>query len=149
MGFIKEFKEFAMRGNVIDMAVGIVIGAAFGRIVSSLVSDIVMPPIGYMTSGVEFKDLKYVMKDGVPASTGADGSAVAAVPEVAINYGSFINTIIDFMIVAFAIFVVIKMMNTAKKRFEKKQAEVPAGPPELSTDQKLLSEIRDLLRARA
>lgn len=148
MGFISEFKEFAMRGNVIDMAVGIVIGGAFGKIVSSLVSDIIMPPIGYLTSGVEFKDLKYVIQDGVPASTLPDGTVVDAVKEVAIGYGAFINTILDFIIIAFAIFVVIKAMNTAKKRFEKQKIEEPAKAPEPTAEEKLLMEIRDAIKAK-
>lgn len=146
MGFIKEFKEFAMRGNVIDMAVGIVIGAAFGKIVSSLVADIIMPFVGMITGGVNFGDMFLWLGDG-PKPVSLELAKTAGEPYVA--YGLFVNAVIDFIIVAFAIFMVIKMMNTAKKRFEKKQADVPAGPPELSTDQKLLTEIRDALRARA
>ena len=148
MGLIKEFKEFAMRGNVIDMAVGIVIGGAFGKIVSSLVSDIIMPPIGYLTSGVEFKDLKYVITPGTAESVAADGTTVAAIKEVAINYGVFINTVLDFIIIAFAIFIVIKMMNTAQKRFEKEKLEEKPAAPEPSAEEKLLREIRDAIRAK-
>lgn len=136
MGFISEFKEFAMRGNVIDMAVGIVIGGAFGKVVSSFVSDVVMPPIGKLTGGVDFSQLKYVLQK---ASTGEDGAEIA---EVAINYGSFFNTVLDFVIIAFAIFLVIKAMNAAKK----KEEEAPAAPPKPSNEEVLLTEIRDALR---
>ena len=146
MGIIKEFKEFAMRGNVIDMAVGIVIGAAFGKIVSTLVADIIMPLVGAITGGRNFTNMFVWLGDGdKPASLAL--AKESGQPYV--GYGALISVTLDFIIVAFAIFMVIKMMNTAKKRFEKQQAAVPAGPPELSTDQKLLSEIRDLLRARA
>jgi large conductance mechanosensitive channel len=135
MGMLKEFKEFAMRGNVVDMAVGIVIGGAFGKIVSSLVNDLIMPIVGKVTGGVDFSALAYVIQ---PATT-VDGKDV---PAVTINYGAFINTVVDFVIVAFAIFMVIKAMNTAKKRFEKEEAAAPAPPPE---DIVLLREIRDAL----
>lgn len=118
MGLIKEFREFAVRGNLIDMAVGIIMGAAFGKIVSSLVSDIIMPPLGMVMGRVDFKDLKVTLQHGVPAIppvTGQGGAvikpAVAAIPEVAIKYGLFLNTIIDFLIIAFAIFLVIKQIN--------------------------------------
>jgi large conductance mechanosensitive channel len=139
MGFIQEFKAFAMRGNVIDMAVGIVIGGAFGKIVSSLVADIIMPPVGAITGGIDFRDLSLTIKE---ATTNAAGEAVAA---VTINYGSFINTIIDFTIIAFAIFMVIKLMNTAKRKQE--AASPPPARP--SNEEVLLGEIRDLLKARA
>jgi large conductance mechanosensitive channel len=135
---MQEFKAFAMRGNVVDMAVGIVIGAAFGKIVSVLVANVIMPPIGMVMGKVDFSGLKIVLKD-------ATVEAGKAVPEVAIGYGLFINTIIDFVIVAFAIFLVIKLMNAAKKKEEAK----PAAPPPPTKDQELLSEIRDLLKARA
>ncbi len=140
MGMLKEFRDFAMRGNVVDMAVGIVIGAAFGKIVSSLVNDIVMPPVGLLTGGVDFKKQVLVLKEG------ALNEAGEIVGQVSVNYGMFINTVLDFIIVAFAIFMVIKAMNTAKKRFEKEQeAAAPAGPP---MEVALLTEIRDLLRTR-
>lgn len=135
----KEFREFAMRGNVVDLAVGIIIGAAFGAIVNSMVNDIIMPIIGYVTGGMDFKDLSYVLK---PAATGADG---AEIPAVAIRYGVFINLIINFVIVAFALFVLIKGMNQLKR----KQEAAPAPPPETPADVKLLAEIRDLLAKRA
>lgn len=131
MGLVKEFKAFAMRGNVIDMAVGIIIGAAFGKIVSSMVNDILMPPIGYLLGGVDFKDLSIVIKE-----------AVGDVPAVTLNYGNFIQVVIDFLIIAFVIFMMIRFMNKAKR----KQEAAPAPPPEPSAEQKLLTEIRDLLK---
>ncbi|MBD8872827.1 large-conductance mechanosensitive channel protein MscL [Rhodanobacter sp. DHB23] len=130
---MQEFKAFAMRGNVLDMAVGIVIGGAFGKIVSSLVSDVIMPPIGVLTGGIDFSAMKWVLK---PAD---DSDPKHKIAEVAINYGSFINTVITFIIVAFAIFMVIKVMN----RLQKKKEEAPAAPP---ADVALLTEIRDLLK---
>ena len=136
MGMIKEFKEFAMRGNVVDMAVGIVIGGAFGKIVSSFVGDVLMPPIGMLLGGMDFSKLAYELQ---PASTGADGTEV---PAVMLNYGTFISTVIDFIIIAFAIFMVIKAMNSMKK----KEEAAPAPPPEPSNEEKLLTEIRDALR---
>ncbi len=145
MGLMKEFKEFAMRGNVIDMAVGIVIGAGFGKIVSSFVADVVMPPIGLLTGGVDFADKSIVLKDAVAAVEATDTTAaVAASPAVVLNYGMFINTIVDFVIVAFAIFVVIKLMNAAKRKEEAK----PAAPPAPPKQEVLLEEIRDLLKAK-
>ena len=144
MSMLKEFKEFAMRGNVVDLAVGVVIGAAFGEIVTSLVGDIIMPPIGKLTGGVDFKELFInldpgkVTKGGAVVKTLADAKDAGA---AVIAYGSFINTILDFVIVAFCIFLVIKGMN----RLWKKPEAAPAGP---TVDQKLLTEIRDLLRAK-
>ncbi|HXS08662.1 MAG TPA: large-conductance mechanosensitive channel protein MscL [Candidatus Krumholzibacteria bacterium] len=134
MSMVKEFKEFIMRGNVIDLAVGIVIGAAFGKVVSSLVADIIMPPLGLLIGGVNFTDLKVVL--GPPLSGGEP---------VTLNYGNFIQVLFDFVIVAFAIFLVVKMVN----RLKRKQAEAPAVPPAPTKDQVLLTEIRDLLKARA
>ena len=128
---LKEFKDFAMRGNVVDMAVGIVIGAAFGKIVSSLVKDIIMPPIGMVMGNVDFSELAIKLGD-------------EAAP-VLINYGVFINTVLDFVIVAFAIFMVIRGMNKMKKKEEEKPA-APEAAPEPSNEEKLLTEIRDLLR---
>jgi len=133
MSFIKEFKEFAMRGNVVDLAVGVVIGGAFGKITTSLVNDIIMPPIGMALGSVDFKELKCTL---VEASEGVAG--------VSINYGAFINTIIDFTLVAFALFLVIKAMNTMKR----KEAVAPTLPPAPSNEEKLLGEIRDLLKAK-
>ncbi|CDS92687.1 MULTISPECIES: large-conductance mechanosensitive channel protein MscL [Sphingobacterium] len=133
MGFLKEFKEFAMRGSVVDLAVGVVIGGAFGKIVTSLVDDIIMPPIGYLTGGVDFSQIKYVLK-------AAD--EVAKKPEVSINLGNFINVVIQFLIVAFCIFLVIKALNSMKRKEEKAPEVAPAPPRE----EVLLTEIRDLLK---
>jgi len=130
---LKEFKEFAMRGNVVDMAVGIVIGAAFGKIVSSIVADVIMPPIGVLLGGVDFTNLAITIK-----SATADSAAVV------VSYGKFIQTIVDFIIVAFAIFMVVKAMNTLKKKKE----EAPAAPPAPTKEEVLLTEIRDALRQR-
>jgi len=137
MSVLKEFRDFAMRGNVVDLAVGVIIGGAFGKIVSSVVTDIIMPPIGLAVGGVDFKDLKFVLKDG-----GVD-EAGAAIAEVAIGYGNFIQTVFDFTIVAFCIFMLIKVMNNLKKKDEAAPAPAPAGP---TKDQELLMEIRDLLK---
>jgi large conductance mechanosensitive channel len=142
MGMIKEFKEFAMRGNVVDLAVGVVIGAAFGKIVTSMVNDILMPPIGKAMGGVNFTDL-FINLDsakGPFTSLKAAKDAGAAV----IAYGSFINTIIDFIIVAFCIFLVVKGMNTLKK----KPQPAPPTPPPPTNEEKLLTEIRDILKGR-
>lgn len=135
MGMIKEFKEFALRGNVVDMAVGIVIGAAFGKIVNSLVTDILMPPLGAITGGVDFSSKVLTLKDAI-----TEGDK--AIPAVTLNYGLFINNIISFVIVAFALFMVIKAMNTLKK----KQEAAPAAPAAPPADVVLLTEIRDLLK---
>lgn len=136
MGMIKEFKEFAMRGNVVDMAVGIIIGGAFGKIVSSFVADVIMPPIGLLVGGVDFTDLKFVLQNAV-----VDSAGVVTTELVAINYGNFIQTTIDFIIIAFAIFMVIKGMNSMKKE----EVEAPAAPPAPTKEEVLLTEIRDLL----
>jgi large conductance mechanosensitive channel len=140
MGMVKEFRDFAMRGNVMDMAVGVVIGAAFGKIVTSLVGDIIMPAIGKITGGVNFSDLFIVLGEGEYESLVKAKEAGAPV----IAYGVFINTLIDFIIIAFAIFMVVKMINTARKRFEKKQEAAPPPPP--PKQEVLLEEIRDLLK---
>lgn len=131
MSMIKEFKEFAVKGNVVDMAVGIIIGAAFGKIVSSLVADVIMPPIGLLLGGVDFSDLIITLKE-------AAGGAAA----VTINYGRFIMTAIDFLIIALAIFFVVKGINSLKR----KEEEAPSAPPEPPKQEVLLGEIRDLLR---
>lgn len=136
-GFVKEFKEFVMRGNVVDMAVGIVIGGAFGKIVTSFVNDVLMPPIGMLLGGTDFSSLKIVLKDAV-----VNGDQVTNA--VSINYGSFLQTVIDFLIIAFAIFMVIKVMNKMKK----KEEPAPAAPAEDPADIKLLKEIRDELKKR-
>lgn len=128
---LKEFKEFAMRGNVIDMAVGIIIGAAFGKIVTSLVTDVIMPPIGLLLGGVDFSEIMITLKQ-----------AVGEEPAVTMNIGVFINTVIEFIIVAFSIFMVVKGMNSMKKKEEEK----PAEPPKPSEEVVLLQEIRDALK---
>ncbi|PSJ46179.1 large conductance mechanosensitive channel protein MscL [Zobellella endophytica] len=137
MSIIKEFKEFAVKGNVVDMAVGIIIGAAFGKIVSSLVNDVVMPPIGVLIGGVDFSDLAIVLQE-----------AAGEIPAVTLSYGKFIQTILDFTIVAFAIFMMIKVINRLKRKEEAK-AEEPAAPPAPSKEEQLLSEIRDLLKQKS
>lgn len=131
MKILQEFKQFAMRGNVVDLAVGVIIGAAFGKIVSSLVNDIIMPPIGLLIGGVDFKDIKIIIKEA------ADGASA-----VSINVGNFIQVCFDFTIIAFAIFFLIKGINT----LQKKQQEAPPAPPAPSNEEKLLAEIRDLLK---
>ena len=131
MGMMSEFKSFAMRGNVIDMAVGIVIGAAFGKIVSSFVNDVLMPPVGMLIGGVDFSDLAIVLK-----------AATDEAEAVTMKYGMFIQTLLDFLIIAFAIFMVVKAMNSMKKKEEEK----PAEPPKPSAEVELLTEIRDSLK---
>lgn len=146
MSVLSEFRDFAMKGNVVDLAVGVIIGAAFGAIVSSLVDDVIMPPIGLALAGIDFSTLKLVIQNAMPA-IGAEGAAgyVAARPEVAINYGKFINAAIKFVIVAWVLFMIIKAMNTMKKT----EAAAPAEPPAPPEDVVLLREIRDALKARA
>jgi large conductance mechanosensitive channel len=133
MSMLKEFKEFAMKGNVVDLAVGVIIGGAFGKIVSSLVADIFMPILGLITGGINFSDMAIKLKDA-----SADGK----VPAVLLAYGKFIQNTIDFIIVAFAIFLLVKAINS----FKRKQEEAPAAPP---AQEVLLTEIRDLLKAKA
>ncbi|MEE4460639.1 large-conductance mechanosensitive channel protein MscL [Azotobacter chroococcum] len=133
MGMLSEFKAFAVKGNVVDMAVGIIIGAAFGKIVSSFVGDLIMPPLGLLIGGVDFSDLAITLKQ-------AEGAA----PAVVLAYGKFIQTVIDFLIIAFAIFIGIKAVNQLKR----KEAEAPSLPPAPTRDQQLLEEIRDLLKAQ-
>lgn len=136
MSIISEFKEFAMRGNVIDLAVGVVIGAAFGKIVTSLVEKVIMPPIGWLIGNVDFSDLAWTL---APAKVAADGTEV---PAVVIGYGDFINTVIQFLIVAFAIFMLVKVVN----RLSRKKAAEPEAAPAPSEEVLLLREIRDNLR---
>jgi large conductance mechanosensitive channel protein len=136
---IQEFKTFAMRGNVLDMAVGIIIGGAFGKIVSSLVADLIMPAVGLLIGGINFTSLKFVLKDAV-----LEGGDVIS-PEVSVNYGTFIQTFIDFIIIAFAIFLLIKLVNSVKKKEEEAPEPTPAPTPE---DVVLLQEIRDLLKEK-
>lgn len=131
MSFLREFREFAMRGNVVDLAVGVIIGAAFGKIVASLVSDVIMPPIGMLLGGVDFTSLKLTLSPPIEGMKGAT-----------LNYGNFIQALVDFLIVALAIFLMVKGINSLKR--EAKQTEPAAPPPEVA----LLTEIRDLLKAR-
>ncbi len=130
---MQEFKDFAVKGNVVDMAVGIIIGGAFGKIVSSFVADVIMPPIGVLLGGVDFTSLAITLKE-----------AAGDVPAVVLSYGNFIQTMVDFTIIAFAIFMAIKFMNSLKKQEE----EAPAAPPEPSKEELLLTEIRDLLKEK-
>lgn len=139
MSMLQEFKAFAMRGNVVDMAVGIIIGGAFGKIITSVVNDIIMPPIGILIGGVDFADLKIVLKQAV-----VDAAGVETAPAVAINYGLLVNNIINFLIIAFCIFMAIKAMNSMKK----KEEAAPAAPPAPTKEEILLTEIRDALRSR-
>ena len=136
---LQEFKQFAMRGNVVDMAVGIIIGGAFGKIVSSLVSDVFMPGVGLLVGGVNFTDLKITLKDAV-----MNGEEVVS-PAVAINYGNFLQVTFDFIIIAFAVFMLVKGVNALSKKKEEKPA-APATPPAPPADIQLLTEIRDLLK---
>ena len=139
MGFLKEFKAFALKGNVMDMAVGVIIGGAFGKIVTSLVNDIIMPPIGLLIGGVDFTNLKLVIKKAV-----IEGGAEVA-PAVTWNYGAFIQQVVDFTILAFCVFMMVKIMNKLLKKEEKKPAPTPA-PPAPSKEELLLTEIRDILK---
>lgn len=134
MGMIKEFQEFAIKGNVMDIAVGIIIGAAFGNIVSSFVADVIMPPIGVLVGGIDFSNLSITIK-----------AAAGETPAVVIGYGKFIQTVVDFLIIAFSIFIVIEGLNSLKRKKE----EAPQAPPESPAQEVLLAEIRDLLKARA
>ena len=141
--FLSDFKKFAMKGNVIDMAVGVIIGGAFGKIVTSIVNDIIMPPIGLLVGGMNFKDLKLVMKPEVLA---ADGTVETAA--VTLNYGNFLQQTIDFLIIAFSIFVVIRIIGKLSRKKEEAPAPAPAPAPEPSAEEKLLTEIRDLLKEK-
>ncbi|MBP3485624.1 MAG: large-conductance mechanosensitive channel protein MscL [Oscillospiraceae bacterium] len=139
-GFFAEFKKFIARGNVMDMAVGVIIGGAFGKISTSLVNDVIMPAVSMLTGGVDFSAWKIVLKEAVVDASGAEVAA-----EVAIKYGSFLATILDFLIIAFAVFCLIKFLNGLHRKKEEAPAAPPA-PPEPSTEEKLLTEIRDLLK---
>ncbi|MFZ3048346.1 MAG: large-conductance mechanosensitive channel protein MscL [Desulfatirhabdiaceae bacterium] len=133
MSMVQEFKKFAMRGNVVDMAVGFILGAAFGKIVSSFVADVIMPPIGLLIGGVDFSNLAITIKQAVGETTA-----------VTINYGKFIQNVFDFLIIAFSIFMAIKAMNALKK----KEEQAPVQPPEPTKEEMLLTEIRDILRQK-
>ena len=136
--FLQDFKAFAMKGNVIDMAVGVIIGGAFGKIVSSLVADVIMPPVGLLVGGVNFTDLKWVLKPAVVQ----DGEEVAAA--VALNYGNFLQVTFDFLVIAFSVFLFVRLLS----RLNRKKADKPAAPPAPSKEELLLTEIRDLLKER-
>lgn len=140
MGLVKEFREFALKGNMVDMAVGIIIGAAFGGVVKSLVDNVLMPPLGVLIGGMDFSDFKVVLRDAV-----VEGDKVVR-PAAEMQYGVFLTTFINFVIVSFAVFMLVKAMNTARKRFEK---PVEPAAPALTKDQELLGEIRDLLKSGA
>lgn len=140
---MNEFKKFISKGNVMEMAVGLIMATYFGAIIKSFVNDVLMPPIGQLIGGVDFAELKYVLQPAVAESSEGAGDAVA---EVAIMYGTFLNTILVFIIVAFAIFMVVKAYNNMKDKMEKKEAEAPAAPPAPSKEEVLLTEIRDLLK---
>jgi len=137
MSFIQDFKAFALKGNVVDMAVGVIIGGAFGKIVTSVVNNIIMPPIGVVTGGVDFTDLKVVLKE-------AEGEAEA----VTLNYGQFIQDVVDFLIIAFCIFLMVKGIAALTRKKEEEKAAEPAPAPEPSAEEKLLTEIRDLLKQK-
>lgn len=140
-GFFAEFKAFAMRGNVIDMAVGVVIGGAFGKITTSIVNDIIMPAISMLTGGINFNDWKWVLKEAVVEN----GEEIAAA--VSINFGTLISTILDFIIIAFAVFCMVKALNSLHRKKEEAPAE-PSAPPEPTKEELLLTEIRDLLKEK-
>ena len=139
MGIIKEFKEFAVKGNVLDMAIGIIIGGAFGKIVTSILNDILMPPLGLLIGGTDFTDLKVTIKDKTIDDAGN------AVAEVAVNYGNFVQTLIDFILVGIAVFIIIKIMNRIREKLEN-APKPPAPPAEPTKEEILLTEIRDLLK---
>ena len=142
MGFLKDFKEFAMKGNVIDMAVGVVIGSAFSKIVTSVVNDVIMPIFGFITAGVSFTDLKLVLSEAV-----VDAEGAVVTPEVALTYGNLIRNVVDFLLIALTIFIVIRVVTKAGENLRKKEEEVPAPEePKGPTQEELLTEIRDLLK---
>ncbi|SFT73619.1 large conductance mechanosensitive channel [Lishizhenia tianjinensis] len=146
---LKEFKKFIAKGNVLELAVGLIMATYFGAIVKSLVNDIIMPAVGYLIGGVDFNKLTLVIAEAVPEVVNEAGEVVTpAVAEVAIKYGVFINTIIVFIIVAFSVFLVVKAYNNMKARMEKKEEEAPAAPPAPSKEEVLLGEIRDLLKEK-
>ena len=144
----KEFREFAIKGNAIDLAVGIIIGAAFGSIVTSLVQQIIMPPIGLLLGGVDFSNIFTVLKDGTPAGPYDSLAAATAAGAVVMAWGAFLNTVVSFLIVAFSVFLIVKWVNGLQKKITREVADT-AAPPELTADQQLLTEIRDALKARA
>ena len=144
MGFLKEFKEFAVKGNVMDMAVGVIIGGAFGKIVTSVVNDIIMPPVGLLIGGVDFSDMKLTLKQAV-----LDAAGAVVTPAVTWNYGAFVQQVVDFTILAFCVFLMVKLMNRLTKKPAPAPAPAPATePPKPSNEEVLLAEIRDLLKEK-
>ncbi len=157
MGFLQDFKAFALKGNVVDMAVGVIIGGAFGKIVTSVVNDIIMPPLGLLIGGMNFKDLKWVMQSAKPEVLNDVGEVVTpAVKEVTLNYGNFLQQTFDFLIIAMSIFVVIRLITKVTEMTKKKEEEVkaaepepaPAPEPEPTKEELLLAEIRDILKEK-
>ena len=146
MGFLKEFKAFALKGNVVDMAVGVIIGGAFGKIVSSLVNDILMPPIGMLLGNVDFKDLKVNLATIKDAAVSVVNEGAAPSEPVYWNYGAFLQQCIDFAILAFCVFMLVKLMNRLTNLNKKKEEKKPAAPPAPTKEEQLLTEIRDLLK---
>ena len=145
--FLQEFKAFAMKGNVVDMAVGVIIGGAFGKIVSSVVADVIMPPIGLLVGGVNFTDLKWVMKDAVAEAKDEAGNVITVAQDaVTLNYGNFLQVTFDFLIIAFSIFVMIKLLTKLTEKKKEEEKATPAPPPAPSKEELLLTEIRDLLK---
>ena len=145
--FLQEFKAFAMKGNVVDMAVGVIIGGAFGKIVSSVVADVIMPPIGLLVGGVNFTDLKWVMKDAVAEVKDEAGNVITAAQDaVTLNYGNFLQVTFDFLIIAFSIFLMIKLLTKLTEKKKEEEKATPAPPPAPSKEELLLTEIRDLLK---
>lgn len=144
-GWIKEFRDFAVKGNAIDMAVGVIIGGAFGKIVTSVVNDLIMPPISTLLGNVKFSELSIVLREGVEAT-----ETTAAIAPITLNYGNFIQTVLDFLIIAICVFIFIKILaNLKRKKKEEVKVEVvPPAPPEPSAEEKLLTEIRDLLKEK-
>ena len=145
--FLQDFKAFAMKGNVVDMAVGVIIGGAFGKIVTSVVNDLFMPVIGMLVGGVNFTDLKLTLKDAVPEQLNEAGEVIqAVVPAVTLNYGNFLQQTFDFLIIAFSIFLFISLIKKVTEKKKVEEAPAPAPVPEPSAEEKLLTEIRDLLK---
>jgi large conductance mechanosensitive channel len=144
MGMLKEFKSFAMKGNVLDLAVAVIIGSAFGKIITSFVNDVLMPPIGLLLGNRDFGNMRVILKQAKDAVMEGDQIVTPAIAEVSVKYGAFVNTVLDFIIVAFAIFMVIKAYNRLKKKEEAK----PTAPPAPTKEEVLLAEIRDILKEK-
>ena len=149
--FLQDFKAFAMKGNVVDMAVGVIIGGAFGKIVTSVVNDIIMPPIGLLVGGMDFKDLKCTLQEAVPEKLNEAGEVIqAAVPAVTLNYGNFLQQTFDFLIIAFSLFMFVSLIKKMSEKKKKEEAPAaPPAPPAPSKEEVLLTEIRDLLKEQS